>query len=82
MTNNKSNQGVPGRYRPTADEVDLLVRQAAAHPFGTGFLVNGAIDAVAATFGVHAFVVDEARLRLDGRAATTRPRSRTVSSQT
>ena len=68
MTNNKSNQGVAGRYQPTTDEVDLLVRQAAAHPFGTGFLVNGAMD--------------EARLRLDGRAATTRPRSRTVSSQT
>ncbi len=82
MTNNSSNQGVPGRYRPTAAEVDLLVRQAAAHPFGTGFLENGAIDAVAATFGVHAFVVDEARLRLDGRTATTLPRSKTVSSQT
>ncbi len=69
MTNNSSNQGVPGRYRPTADEVDLLLRRAAVHPLGTGFLVNGAIDAVAATFGVHAFVVDEARLRLDSRAA-------------
>ncbi len=71
MTNKSSNQGMPGRYRPTANEVDLLVRRAAAHPLGTGFLVNGAIDAVAATFGVHAFVVDEARLRLDSRVATT-----------
>ncbi len=71
MTDNRVNQGVPGRYRPTADEVDLLLRRAAVHPLGTGFLVNGAIDAIAATFGVHAFVVDEARLRLDSRVATT-----------
>lgn len=70
MTNNSSTPTVPGRYRPTAAEVDLLVQRAAAHPLGTGFLANGAIDAVAATFGVHAFLVDEARLCLERHAAT------------
>ncbi len=79
MTNNNSKHGVPGLYRPTVAEVDLLVQRATVHPLGTGFLVNGAIDAVAATFGVHAFVVDEARLRLDGRAAATPPRPQSVS---
>ncbi len=69
MTHNSSTPGVPGRYRPTAAEVKLLVKRAEAHPLGTGFLAKGAIDAVAATFGVHAFVVDEARLCLEARAA-------------
>ena len=81
MTKNNSSLDVPGRYRPTAAEVDLLVQRATVHPLGTGFLVNGAIDAVAATFGVHAFVVDEARLRLDSRTATTPPRPQSVPSQ-
>ncbi len=64
MTTNSSVSGVPGQYRPTADDVDGLVHRASTHPLGTGFLVNGAIDSVAATFGVHAFIVDEARRRL------------------
>jgi hypothetical protein len=64
MDSNSSNQDAPIRYRPTVEEVTILVRQAASHPLGTNFLAKGAIDAVAATFGVHAFVVDEARRRL------------------
>ena len=64
MDNGSSNQDTPSRYRPTVEEVTILVRQAASHPLGTNFLAKGAIDAVAATFGVHAFVVDEARRRL------------------
>ncbi len=64
MSTERSNQEAPGRYRPTVEEVTILVRQAASHPLGTNFLAKGAIDAVAATFGVHAFVVDEARRRL------------------
>ena len=64
MTTNSPFPGGPGLYRPTADDVDGLVHRASTHPLGTGFLVNGAIDSVAATFGVHAFVVDEARRRL------------------
>jgi hypothetical protein len=64
MNNDRSNKDAPSRYRPTVEEVTILVRQAASHPLGTNFLAKGAIDAVAATFGVHAFVVDEARRRL------------------
>ena len=64
MTTNSPFPGVPGQYRPTAKEVDGLVHRASTHPLGTGFLINGALDSVAATFGVHAFVVDEARRRL------------------
>ena len=64
MTTNSPISGVPGQYRPTDEEVDGLVRRASTHPQGSGFLINGAIDSVAATFGVHAFVVDEARRRL------------------
>ena len=64
MTTDSSKQDVPGRYRPTVEEVTVLVRQAASHPLGPQFLAKGAIDAVAATFGVHAFVIDEARRRM------------------
>ena len=64
MTTGTSKQDIQTRYRPTAEEVNVLVHRATAHPLGTRFLANGAIDAVAATFGVHAFVVDEARRRI------------------
>lgn len=53
-----------GRYRPAAHEVDALIAQAETHPLGVAFLVKGALDAVAATFQVHAAVVEEARERL------------------
>ena len=74
MTSASSKQDPPDRYRPTVEEVTVLVRQAASHPLGTQFLAKGAIDAVAATFGVHAFVVDEARRRLHDEAAAARPK--------
>lgn len=54
----------PFGYTPTAGEVDALIRRADGHALGTGFLRDGALDAVAATFGVHAFTVDAARERL------------------
>lgn len=38
-----------------------LIAKADAHPLGRAFLVEGALDAVAATFGSHAFTVDRAR---------------------
>ena len=60
--------GVRGNYRPSVEEVDDLLRRAASHPLGTDFLANGAPDSVAATFGVHGFVVDAARDAL-GRTA-------------
>jgi hypothetical protein len=67
---------VPTSYRPTAQEVDGLLQRAADHHLGTDFLVNGSLDSVAATFGVHAFTVDAARTacrkRAEQRAATAR----------
>ena len=44
--------------------VDRLIAAAEAHPLGVAFLKNGFLGAVAATFGVHAFTVEEARRRL------------------
>ncbi len=62
--NPASDQAVTGRYRPTPDEITQLLRRAAGHSLGTEFLLKGALDAVAATFGTHAFVVDAARDQL------------------
>ena len=39
------------------------------HPLGLDFLMEGAFETVAITFGVHAFVVDAARQRLSGNYA-------------
>ena len=60
---------VPKPYRPTTAEVEDLLRRAAKHPLGTEFLVDGSLDAVAATFRVHAFAVDAARTTLGDRQA-------------
>ncbi len=38
-----------------------LIAKDDAHPLGRDFLLEGALDAVAATFAVHAFTVDRAR---------------------
>jgi hypothetical protein len=56
--------GPLGQFTPSDDEIAELIRRAEDHEFGLDFLSEGAQDAVAATFGVHAFVVDEARRRL------------------
>lgn len=48
----------PGARPP---EVHALIDSARRHALGLEFLRNGAHDAVAATFGVHAFLVDAAR---------------------
>jgi hypothetical protein len=61
MAGTRATSGISGRYNPTPDEVRLLLRRAAEHPLGTEFLTGGALDAVAATFGVHAFLVEAAR---------------------
>ena len=55
------------RFEPSAQDVRGLIESAESHPLGTDFLVHGAQDAVAATFRVHAFVVDAARARLASR---------------
>ena len=51
-------------FTPSPADVDRLIARARRHPLGLEFLRNGVLDAVAATFGVHAFVVDHARERL------------------
>jgi hypothetical protein len=61
---------LPAPYRPTADEIDDLLRRAAAHELGTDYLQRGALDSVAATFQVHAFVVEAARRALESKDST------------
>ncbi len=70
MPETEPTAGVSRSYHPTPAEVDDLLRRAADHPRGTGFLIKGAPDAVAAIFGVHAFVVDAARDALRAEAET------------
>lgn len=48
-----------------------LIRRAGRHSLGRGFLLNGALDAVAATFGVHAFTVEKARELIAGQGGVT-----------
>ena len=49
---------------PTETEIQYLIERAKSHDLGIEFLLNGSLDAVAATFNVHAFVIDAARDRL------------------
>ena len=46
---------------PPPDDVRDLIETAKRHEFGLEYLTRGAHDSVAATFGVHAFLVDAAR---------------------
>lgn len=64
MRNGEDRGRVLGPYRPTDHEIEELIHRAGRHTGGTEFLMHGAQDAVAATFEVHAFVVDGARKRL------------------
>ncbi|MBT4584480.1 MAG: hypothetical protein HOC93_05300 [Phycisphaerae bacterium] len=50
--------------KPNSTETQDLIHQATSHELGVDFLINGSLDAVAMTFGVHAFVVDAARDQL------------------
>lgn len=63
--------GEARQHQPTRDEVEGLIARAREHPLGLEFLEFGALDAVAAIHGAHAFVVDAAREYL----ARTKPRS-------
>ena len=54
-------------YKPTAEEIEKLIASAKKHDLGVDLLVNGPLDAVAATFNVHAFAVDAAREKLQTR---------------
>ena len=57
--------------KPTENEVQHLIERTKSHDLGTEFLVNGSLDSVAATFGVHAFVIDAARDELSDVQITT-----------
>jgi hypothetical protein len=61
MSDSGPTSGVPSPYQPRPEEVDDLLRRAAEHKLGTEYLRRGALDSVAATFQVHAFVVEAAR---------------------
>ena len=65
-------------YRPSRGEIDALLERASNHRFGKRFLVDGALDAVAATFSVHAFVVDAARQTLIVSAKSSDPKRELV----
>jgi hypothetical protein len=52
------------RSIPRNGEVRALIEAARQHPLGLDFLETGSLDAVAAMFSVHAFVVEEARASL------------------
>lgn len=53
------------KFCPTKHDVHNLINLANDHPLGTDFLINGSLDAVSATFSVHAFIVEEARNHLN-----------------
>ncbi len=71
MTDNQNNHELPEseanhdnimhRYRPSQAAVDDLISNAKNHELGLDFLRDGAVDAVAATFCVHAYTVHVAR---------------------
>ena len=63
---------------PTEAEIQYLIERAKSHDLGIEFLLNGSLDAVAATFGVHAFVIDAARDQLTS-DLTSEVNSKTVS---
>jgi hypothetical protein len=82
MTDNDRTNGVLTIDRPDRAEVDTLIRRASDHPLGTRFLTEGALDAVAATFNVHAFVVDAAREVLGAPAGMTEPKPQLIAART
>jgi hypothetical protein len=60
----RSRKSLPCAFQPTDAEISKLIQRASQHAMGTGFLKDGALDAVSATFGVHAFTVEKAREQL------------------
>jgi hypothetical protein len=59
-------------YEPTPEEITDLIARAKVHALGIDFLRDGALEAVAAAFGVHAFTVDAARRQLRGEGGAPR----------
>ena len=82
MTENKQTGRLKGKYQPSASEIAKLTQQAANHPLGKKFLVEGSLDSVAATFGVHAFVVDAARESLNTMPQGVEPKLELVQKST
>lgn len=82
MTDNNQTGRLKGKYQPTASEITNLMRQATNHPLGKKFLVEGSLDSVAATFGVHAFVVDAARESLNAMPRGVEPKLELVQEST
>jgi len=82
MTDSDRTNGVLTTDRPNRAEVDALIDQASNHPLGTRFLIDGALDAVAATFNAHAFVVDAAREVLVAPAGVTEPKPELIAART
>ena len=81
MTDSDQTKGVLTTYRPSRAEVDALIQRASDHRLGTRFLIDGALDAVAATFNVHAFVVDAAREVLSPPAGITEPKPELIAAR-
>jgi hypothetical protein len=65
--------------KPNSIETQNLIDRAIAHELGIEFLINGSLDAVAMTFGVHAFVVDAARDQLNTLEVVTKKREAVTS---
>ena len=82
MTDSDRTNGVLTIDRPSRAEVDALIQRASDHRLGTRFLVDGALDAVAATFNVHAFVVDAARDLLGAPTGITEPKPELIVART
>jgi hypothetical protein len=55
-------------YQTTEEEITALIIAASKHALGPEFLLTGHLGTVAIMFGVHAFTVEAARLRLRGGA--------------
>lgn len=66
--------GSHGEAKADPAAVESLLAAAKAHPLGLDYLANGFLGSVAATFGVHAFVVEEARRRLGDRPGGAKPK--------
>ena len=82
MTDSDRTNGVLTIDRPSRAQVDALIQRASDHRLGTRFLIDGALDAVAATFNVHAFVVDAAREVLGAPAGITEPEPQLIAART
>lgn len=63
---NMARPGLPRNFIPTQADVDSLINRAGTHELGVDFLKTGSLEAVAAMFEVHAFVVDAARVKIEG----------------